>query len=68
MSATSDKLRRVKVRIGDLERSVTNLEGRGTSFHALDECDRQQILWMLVKTLEAMKARRIVLERLVRSD
>jgi hypothetical protein len=68
MSATTDQLTKVESRIGELERSVTNVqEGRESSLHVLDESDRHQILCMLVKTLEAMKARRLVLERLGRS-
>ena len=68
MSATTDQLTKVESRIGELERSVTNVqEGRESSLHVLDESDRKQILRMLVKTLEAMKARRLVLERLGRS-
>ena len=69
MSANSDELRRVTVRIGDLERSVTDLqEGRGRTIYALDKSDRLRILCMLVKTLEAMRARKIVLEQASPSD
>jgi hypothetical protein len=68
MSAITHELSKVESCICDLERSVTNVqEGRESSLHVLDESDRKQILCMLVKTLEAMKAQRLVLERLGRS-
>jgi hypothetical protein len=69
MRTTRDELRRVRVRIGDLERSLNDLwEGQGESSHALDKGDRQRILCLLTNTLDAMRARRTVLERLRRSD
>jgi hypothetical protein len=63
MSTTSDELRRVQVRIGDLEHSLAKERHRESS-HALDNSDRQRVLSMLAKTLGALKARRFVLERL----
>jgi hypothetical protein len=69
MSANSNELGRVKIKIGQLERSITDLrDGEGESSYTLDNSDQQRILCMLVKTLDALKARRIVLERLSQND
>jgi hypothetical protein len=68
MSANSNVLGRVKVKIGELERSIAYLTVEGESSCTLDKSDQQRILCMLAKTLDAMKARRIVLERLSQSD
>jgi hypothetical protein len=70
MEARVDELRRLKLRIADIERRIADEQGDGTQVgSAIGSAERPLLLQMLVRTLEALNTRMaVVIGRAVEED
>ena len=63
MVASDDELSRLDLRIADFERRVAEERmNAGSDSHHMGRAERSQMLLMLVRTLDTMKARKASLE------
>jgi hypothetical protein len=64
MVARVDELSRLKLRIADFERRIAEArENAGPEGQPMGRTERDQVLHLLVSTLEAMRTRRAALDR-----